>query len=261
MALGHDRLAIALASLEGRKLQRLAAHTETRQDFAVCKLAGCDLFQGFFFCRPEEMASRRIDANRLAVLDLLSGLNDPDIELSDLERTIAVDVGLSVRFLRYINSAYFGLRSPVRSIGQALALLGIMRTKQWAALTLFSSIDDKPKELTLTALVRARFCELAGATTLQANPSELFTLGLFSVIDALLDTTIEEALEGIPLALDLREALVRHSGPLGELLDCVISIEAGDFQHARQLVADAGGYFTSALEWADEAVQPLYGEI
>ena len=118
-----------------------------------------------------------------------------------------------------------------------------------------------PRNLTLTALVRARFCELAGATTLQANPSELFTLGLFSVIDALLDTSIEEALEGIPLALDLREALVRHSGPLGELLDCVISIEAGDFQHARQLVADAGGYFTSALEWADEAVQPLYGEI
>ena len=107
------------------------------------------------------------------------------------------------------------------------------------------------------ALLRGGRC----AAPVGANPSELFTLGLFSVIDALLDTSIENALSGIPLALDIREALVRRSGPMGELLDCVTSIEIGDFRHARQIVPEAARMFTSSLEWADRAVEPLYGEI
>ena len=85
------------------------------------------------------------------------------MELQELERLIARDVALSVRLLQYINSAFFGLRCEVTSIGQAIALLGIENLRRWATLTVFASIDGKPAELTITALTRGRFCELAGA--------------------------------------------------------------------------------------------------
>ena len=132
---------------------------ETYQDQAFCAEAGCDLFQGYFFCRPELIAGRRIDANRAALLELLSALHDPDVELADLHRSDRDGCGLCFRLMRYINSPFFGLRMRVGSIGQAVALLGFEQLKQWITLTLFMGIDDQPTELTVTALVRARFCE------------------------------------------------------------------------------------------------------
>jgi c-di-GMP phosphodiesterase len=111
----------------------------------------------------------------------LAALEDPGADLRVLEGMIARDLGLSYRLLRYINSAFFGLRQQVRSIGHALAMLGLENRKQWAALSVFASVEGKPAELTITALIRARFCQLASPPN--AASGELFTLGLFSVID------------------------------------------------------------------------------
>ena len=163
----------------------LAERVESQQDHAFSRQAGCDLFQGYFFCRPEVMHGRRIDASRLAVLDLLTVLEDPNVEISDLQSRIALDVRLSVRLLRFINSAFFGLGQPVRSIAQAIALLGVENLRRWAALTLFAGVAGKPTELTVTALTRARFCQLAGERLGAeqfggANGNELFTVGLLS---------------------------------------------------------------------------------
>jgi EAL and modified HD-GYP domain-containing signal transduction protein len=105
--------------------------------------------------------------------------------------------------------------------------------------------------------VRARFCESAGVRNDDAIGNELFTVGLFSVIDALLDTEIEEALAGIPLAQDIRDALVNHTGPMGQLLACVLALEAADFARAEAIVPDAGAIYTDAVAWADDAAQPL----
>src|SRR5947209_14097096 len=107
----------------------------------------------------------------------------------------------------------------IASIKHAVTLLGFRNVKQWATLTTFAAIDDKPQELFLTALVRARFCELAG-TSQDGAPPERFTLGLFSVLDALLDTDMETAVALLPLPPRMRDALVNHSGP-GRLLECV----------------------------------------
>ena len=106
---------------------------------------------------------------------------------------ISNDVALSYRLLKYINSAYFGLRSEVTSIKQALALLGLEPLRRWATLTIFAEVGDKPRELFVTALIRARFCECAGSHA-DGSPPELFTLGLFSVLDALTGTPMRMAL-------------------------------------------------------------------
>ena len=166
-----------------RSITLLAEKVENRAELDRCREEPFALFQGYFFCRPELVRGRRLDAQRTTLLKLLAALHQDDVQIATLERMIGRDVGLSYRLLRYLNSAYFGL-GDVRSIGQALALLGIENVKSWAILSAYGVIDDKPAELAVTALVRARFCELAAAQVPAANSREMFTLGLFSVIDA-----------------------------------------------------------------------------
>ena len=250
-------LAERLRPYEGKVL---ADKLGSRPDHEVCIAIGCDLFQGYFFCRPAVVGARGIAANRLALLQVVAALNDPSAELTDVEQLIARDVALSFRLLRYVNSAYFGLRGDVRSIGQALALLGLENVKRWATLTTLASIDNKPTELTLTALIRARFCELAGAQQAIATPAELFTLGLFSVIDGMMDAPMHDVVASLPLADDMREALVRRTGRLGQLLDCVTSLETGEDGPATSTVKRAGEVYLEALMWANSAAESLFGE-
>jgi EAL and modified HD-GYP domain-containing signal transduction protein len=199
------------------------------------------------------MRSKRFDANRAVVLGLLAMLHEPDVEIADVQHEVALDVGLSFRLLRYINSAFVGLHYRVSSIGQAVTLLGLKRLEQWASLTVFTSSDDKPPELSVTALVRARFCELAGQLHLGANGSEMFTLGLFSVIDTRFDTPMGELLSELPLAPDLCDALLEHKGRKGEMLECLGALEDGDFDKAEGILPTAAELYISALAWAATA--------
>ncbi len=237
----------------------LADKLGTRPEHEVCIAAGCDLFQGYFFCRPAVVGTRGISANRLALLQVVAALNDPSIELSEIEQLVARDVALSFRLLRYVNSAFFGLRGDVRSIGQALALLGLENVRRWATLSTLATIDNKPTELTLTALIRARFCELAGANRGIGSTAELFTLGLFSVIDGMMDAPMHDVVASLPLAEDMREALVSRHGQMGQLLNCVTELEAGEDGPARGFVSDAGDIYLEALMWANGAAESLFG--
>jgi EAL and modified HD-GYP domain-containing signal transduction protein len=148
----------------------------------------------------------------------------------------------------------------VRSIGQALALLGVENLRRWATLSVLISIDNKPPELMLTALIRARFCELAGERLALASPGELFTLGLFSVIDALMDSPMEDVLESIPFPTDMTQALVAHRGDKGTLLECVIALEMGDFDRARSILYCSGQLYLEAIAWADAVSETLFAE-
>ena len=206
------------------------------------------------------MQGNRIEANRMVLMDLLGALNDPAVEVAELQDRISLDVGLSLRLLRYLNSAYFGLRQPVRSIAQAVTMLGTDRLRRWAMLTLFASVQDKPSELTIVALIRARFCELVAAQGDHLNADDAFTSGLFSVIDALLDAPIADALGSIPLAPDIRSALVLHDGVLGSMLDCLLALESGDFERAEAILPGTGANYRAAIEWADDAAQSLFAE-
>jgi EAL and modified HD-GYP domain-containing signal transduction protein len=232
----------------------------TRPEYDVYVGVGCDLFQGYFFCRPAVVGTHGITANRLALLQVVAALHDPGIQLEDIEQLIARDVTLSYRLLRYVNSAFFGLRGDVRSIGQALALLGIENVRRWTTLTVLASIDNKPTELTATALIRARFCELAGNALGIASQGELFTLGLFSVIDAMMDAPMHDVIATLPLADDMREALVHRRGQMGELLNCVGSLEQGEYSDARVLIDSAGELYLESMIWANNAVGSLFGD-
>jgi c-di-GMP phosphodiesterase len=258
-ALGREELARHVKQLRPYGVTLVAEKLETREDHAYCAELGCDLFQGFFFRKPELVRNRGVAANRLSLLQTVSALQDPGVDLAALEQLISRDVALSFRLLRYINSAFFGLRMEVRSIGQALALLGVERLRHWTTLSLLASIDDKPPELTVTALVRARFCEQAGAHVAGArSPGQLFTLGLFSVIDALMDAPIADVIASIPFPREMRAALIDHVGEQGRLLECVGALEAADFDRAQSIVPNSGELYLQSLVWANEAAAALF---
>jgi EAL and modified HD-GYP domain-containing signal transduction protein len=131
-------------------------------------------------------------------------------------------------------------------------LLGIANVKRWATLSIFAGVDEKPRELIETALVRARFCEIAG----EGNTDQLFTLGLFSVIDALMDAPMEDVLASMPFPQEMREALIAHSGPKGELLEAALSFERGEFVPPTDRF---GAAYIEAMAWATSAADELFG--
>jgi EAL and modified HD-GYP domain-containing signal transduction protein len=233
----------------------LAEKVETREDYRRALDLGFDLAQGYFFCEPQIVSARAVAPNRMSVVQLVGALQDPNVDLETIEDLISRDVALSYRLLRYINSAFFGLRREVSSIGRAVALLGLENVKRWSTLTAFAGIDEKPRELIATALVRARFCELAGHHFGESGGDKLFTLGLFSVIDALMDMPMPEVLRSIPFPEDMTHALVAGHGPKGELLDAAVGCERGNAPN------DAlGGLHTEAIAWATNATTELFDE-
>ena len=256
-ALGPRELARQASKLTPYGLTLVAEKIESYDDVRIATAAGCDLFQGYFFCRPHLIGGRAIPPSRLGLMQLASALQDPTIELAELERLISGDVALSYRLLKYINSAYYGLRGRIASIKQAIALLGIEPLRRWATLTIFAELGDKPRELFVTALIRAHFCQHAGTT--QDGPEvELFTLGLFSVLDALIDTSMDTALQNLPLTPSMRDALSDHTGA-GRLLDCVQAIEHGDFEQANQILDDCSQHYLESVAWSDDVAKQLIG--
>jgi c-di-GMP phosphodiesterase len=185
----------------------------------------------------------------------LGELTAGDVSFEDLERIIGSDVGLSLKLLRYVNSAFFALPRTVGSVREALTLLGVRTVRRWATVMVIAAIPDVPNELVSLALRRARMCEMLAGSALPDEKETLFTIGLFSVADALLDAPMAEVLDSLPFTDEIQAALMRREGPKGELLSAVTSYERGEFptiEGPEPGVSLAGAY-RAALEWADEA--------
>ena len=249
-ALGPAALEEHVERLSGRGLQLLAEKVETHEEHARCLKLGFDLFQGYFFCQPTTHRGRTVPSNRLTRLQLLARLQDPDVDRDELAAIIAVDVGLSYRVLRYVNSAASGLRRRIESVAEALVFLGHRRLRSIATVIVLAESGDRPHELLVTALVRARTCEQLAAAA-GVEPSAAFTVGLFSVVEALMDMPMEAVLAQLPFSPDFNAALLEGAGPLGGLLSRVRGYEQGDLDVPEDGDVEAlGGAYVDALEWA-----------
>ncbi len=257
---GPEGLGRQLELLRDFRGQLLAEKVETHEVHAYCEKLGFHYFQGYFYRRPELMARKRIELNRGSVMRVIAALQNPALDLEEVEPLIARDLPLSLRLLRYVNSAFFGLINEIGSVRQALIRLGLDNVRRWATLTVLGGIDGKPPELTKAALVRARFCELS-ADDLGLDRSTCFTIGLFSLVDAMLDCPLPDLVAGLPFSRAMADALVDHSGPMGALLDAVIAIEDGYFGDAKMLLPAAGTRYVESLVWADEAASALFASI
>lgn len=240
--------------LKARGALLLAEKVETPEDFAICHALGFDLFQGYFFTRPQVLSSHRITSNRLSVLQLLAELSSPSSDVEHLGEIINQDIGLTYRTLRLANSGFFSLPKQVQDIREALVMLGINAVNNLAVLIAFTTIDDKPNELTTLALVRAKMSEKL-AEQLNLDCRAAFTVGMLSVLDALLDSPMATVVEQLPLTPDIRAALVHKKGPLGVLLDAVVGYERGEPEKADQLEVPSeltARSYVQSVVWAED---------
>ena len=221
-----------------------------------CRELGFTYFQGDYFAQPRLFKARGVATAGLGSLRRLSELTAGDVSFEDLERIIASDVGLSLKLLRYVNSAFFALPRTVNSVREALSMLGVRTVRRWATVMAISSIPDVPDELVALALRRAHMCEILAGSALPEERETLFTIGLFSVADALLDCPMAEVLDSLPFSEEIQTALLRREGPKGELLAAVTAYERGEFPTLTvpgSPVPSLAGAYRAALEWADEA--------
>jgi EAL and modified HD-GYP domain-containing signal transduction protein len=236
----------------------LAEKVESRDVYQQAAGAGFRLFQGYYFCRPIVQSNAAVPAQQLTYLRLLAALSDPDLTTTEVERLVKQDVSLSLRVLRSVNSAAHPIRTEVRSIGQALFLLGIDPIRKWAAVWCLAGLNKGPTpELTTLALMRARTCELIGQRLLDGWGSELFLVGLFSLLDVMLGRTMAAALGALPLSDTASAALQGEPNTLRAVLDAVVNYERGQWndEAAAAVPGLAGALpeaYTNALRWTQD---------
>jgi len=223
-----------LASSRSGTLRVLVSDIRTYHEFAVCRDAGVDLFQGPFLFRPLIVRGYQRPVSDAALL-LLSRLADPAIDFEEIEQLLAQDVRLAYKLLKLVNSVWFARRSRIESLRQALLVLGIRNVTAWVTLLVLAGVESKPVELVRTALLRARLCELLAGAIGSASRETAFLTGLLSVLDAALDRPLEAALAPLPLASEVVAALLEQRGPLGRILQLVRAYESGDWPHLADL--------------------------
>ncbi len=210
----------------------LAEKVETQEEYQEALNLGYHYFQGFFFSRPVMLSKRNLSGNKLSLFRVLKEIHKPGMDFKELENIIKQDLTLSYKLMRYINSAFFGLHSEVRSIKHALVLLGEAEIKKWATLVSLTTMgEEKPLELMVNAAIRGKMCEALGTKMgMKDKASDFFLMGLFSVIDAILDCNLAEVLRDLPLAHELKRALMRVTfSRYRAALEIVLAYEKGDW--------------------------------
>ena len=252
---GASGLALLVSHLRGRGIRPIANSVETHNDHDRCADAGFELFQGDFVCRPREIVGHNVPTASIGALRLAAGISAGDEgDVDELDKAIALDPGLSLRLLRFVNSAAFSLRHQIKSVRQAIVLLGPRTVRQWAMLLLLSGIDEKRGPLLVTALGRGRTCEAIARRLGADDVNAYFFTGMLSVVDALLDLPIDEAIRDLPLAEDVVAALVDRAGGKGRTLTMAEACERGAWDDVALPGLDAAELavlHVEALTWAD----------
>jgi c-di-GMP phosphodiesterase len=234
----------------------IAVNVETEETFAACRKLSFDLFQGYFFTRPRPAPARGIDTSRLVIMKLLNLVMNR-AEYPALEAQFKLDAGLTIKLLRFINSPAVGLRYPIRSINHVLLMLGHDQLYRWLTLLLFNheGADGRNQALLRNALVRARFAETLGEGRLPADlRGGVFIAGMLSLLGAVLDTPLEQAIASLNLVQPIVDALLRGEGAYAPYLRLAIAVENGDADTLGRLAAELGA---NAQEVNDAHVKAL----
>jgi c-di-GMP-related signal transduction protein len=256
-----EQIAALALRFANKQCRMIAQNVQTRQDFSSLKTLGFTHFQGYFFRKPEQLRARQIPANQTTYLRLLQALSKPNVDLVEVETLIKREASLCYRLLRYMNSPAFGLSSPVQSIRQALGLLGERQVVRWIRMaTTMVMGHTKPSDLVLSSLVRARFCELLEPRVIHGN-SDLFLLGMLSLMDAILEAPMGVVTEGLALDPNTKaQLLARKTGqktPLSLIYEIMEAREAGDWEavtaQAKKLnlsLIFVNRTYNEAMQWA-----------
>jgi EAL and modified HD-GYP domain-containing signal transduction protein len=248
-----------ISALTHFKGEYLAEKVETREEYEEAAQEGFTLFQGYYFCKPALIQKNAVPSNHLVHLRLIRRLQEDPLDVHALGEIIKSDPGLAYRMFQYVNSASCGLRQEVTSITTALLVMGEDLFRRMATLAVTVELNTSPSpEILRIALLRARFCETT-APLCHLEPTEQYLLGLFSLLDAMLQIPMEEALAPLSLPAPIQAALLGEENNYRSPLAWIESYEHGNFARCDALAASCGlepDFFerklTAATLWADE---------
>ena len=245
------------------KCKMLAEKLETPHEFQQARDMGFAYFQGYFFCRPEIVMGREVPASRLHYLRLLEMVSRREIDLREIEKLLKQEASICYRLLRYLNSPLFGFALEIKTIRHAMAVLGEREMRRWIRLIVtVGAAEQKCSELVLMGLARARFCELLSRH--MQSDSDLFLMGLLSIMDAILEVRMDVLLDQLPVDHDTKAALLGQKSSLRPLYQLMLAQESGEWSQSSELakqlkVRDEKVALTwfQALEWAQEATSGM----
>lgn len=233
---------------------------DSQEDFDKLKQIGkFDLYEGGFFRVPVAEAQTEVSPLKTNYIELLNIVNDVDFDLSEAADVVGRDTALVISLLKMVN--HMSRNSEITSIRHAAAMLGQKELKKWINTAVTNELcSDRPSEITRLSLLRAKFAEnLAPLYEMAGQSSELFLMGLFSVLDVILDKPMEEALKMVKVSKDIQKALIDHTGEMAEVLDFVLQYEVANWQEVSRLMVlknidmnDVYEAYTDSLKWYRE---------
>jgi len=239
----------------------LAEKVETREEFVASQKAGFLYFQGYFFRRPEILTAHEIRANQLNYLRMLTAVSQPELDVRAIENLVKGEASLCYRLLRYLNSAAFGFGSEIHSVRHALSILGEKEVRRWIRLVAsLGAGHGKSSDLVLAALVRARFCELLSPKVqekIQHEDSDLFLMGMLSLMDTILEIPMRRVLDHIPIDQECKAVLLGMTGRLQPFYQLMLAQESGEWTAVKKLTtalhlgqSDVATAYWQAMQWA-----------
>ena len=240
--LNNRKIAIDKAKIYFGKLypnaKLCAGNIDELETFQLLKEdGGYSLFEGRFYRMPLTKGSNKVAPLKMNYIQLLNVVNGGDFDLQNAADIIGQDTALTISLLGMVNR--MTINSGITSIRHAAAMLGQKELKKWINTAVAGQLyADKPSEVTRLSLLRAKFAEnLAASFNLAAQKDELFLMGLFSVLDVILERTMAEALEMMKVTGNIKRALVEQTGPLAPVLDFVMQYEDANWQEvSRQML-------------------------
>lgn len=260
LPLSTEQIQEQVEKLSSHGVTLLAEKIETVDKLYECVDMGFKLFQGHFLSKPQIVKGKKVSTNSLSMLELLQDLHNPDVTASDIEARIIKDPVLTYKLLRIVNSAAYSLSQTVESLNQAIVLLGLDQIRKWATLIALSSDQDKPEELARTLLARGRMCEMLAESMNYPNSSGYFMVGMMSEINALLDMDMDSMLEEMPLHNDLKLAISKHNGSMGQVLEATLAYEHGEWDRLHEFDIKDTFYeaaYRHSINWAQDAMKAL----
>lgn len=242
----------------------LAEKVETAGEFEKLRQLGFQLFQGYFFARPEMLKHKKIASSKLNLLLLIAEASNLELNFEKLSSIVERDLGLSYKLLRFVNSASFARDKPIGSLKHAMIYMGEAELKKFIALLALANLsEDNGSELLKMSIVRARFCDqLAELNQDTTNPPSAFLTGLFSLVDALLEQPLAPLLDDLPILPAIKQALLLQAGQLGKYLELAKAFEQADWQLQQQLSQqvlrqpqDLSPIYLQAVTWAEGLLQ------
>ena len=244
---------------KSKRLKLLATMLETLPQYMQASQAGYHYSQGYFLSKPREYVEKTLPDNKIAIINLLATVFSDDATIEELNQIISKDVSLSFKLLKLINSPFFALKTNVDSIKNALVLLGRKELRNFAAIISLKNCDDQPLALVEIALLRAKICELL-AEKAGTDADGFFTVGMFSALDLLMDSPINQILGQLPLHQDLKMAILKQDGDAGEALKCAISIEQGDWSditYKSLTSVEILNIYNKAIQWSEDLISAI----